>query len=246
MIHRVLLISLLIVASGCVPQGQPSKPLSPMKTEIDRLRELQIENNADLSALADEMRQLTGRVEELEFALLNRNGGNFPPPNAENPGAQIENNVTMPNAAAFPPPIVPREALELDEQQLGTLPADLAQAYGDGLTKLREGQYPDAIALLRNAAEASLGQDWRANVLFWLGVSYDGLGDNRRALAAYNEVVSKYPKHPRTALALFREASVFIRLGDSRTAKVTYQKLLSDFPKSPEAIVAKERIKDLA
>ena len=48
----------------------------------------------------------------------------------------------------------------------------------------------------------------------------DGLGDNRRALAAYGEMIADYPKHPRASLALLRQGSVFIRLGDVNTARL--------------------------
>ena len=71
------------------------------------------------------------------------------------------------------------------------------------------------------------------------------MADNGKALAAYHEVVTKYPKHQRAALALYRQALVFIRLKDSKTAGLTLRKLIAEFPGSSEAAQAKEKLKDL-
>ena len=81
--------------------------------------------------------------------------------------------------------------------------------------------------------------------LFWQGVAFDGLSDNRGALKAYSEVVSRYPKSNRAPSALYRQSLVFVRLGDKKTATLSLRKLLDDYPKSPEAAMAKDKLKEL-
>jgi TolA-binding protein len=89
------------------------------------------------------------------------------------------------------------------------------------------------------------GTDRAAVPLFWEGVAFDGLHDDRQALRAYAEVVSRYPKSQRAPSSLLRQASVLVRLGDPKAARLSLQKLLDDYPRAPEAAIAKDKLRDL-
>lgn len=209
------------------------------------MRKIQAEHTVQLSSMQDQVSRLTGKLEELEYGQRSRfSGAPSSVPGAISP-APGELIVLPSNQLQPPPPIVPVQALEQDEASVRGATEEAPRRFAEGLAKVRQGRFEDAIPLLQEAVNLSYGSDGSAHALFWLGVAGDGLGDNKRALAAYSELVTKFPKSKRTPLALLRQASVFIRLNDSRTAKLTLQKLIAEFPKSAEAQQAKTKLKDL-
>ncbi|MCB0321217.1 MAG: tetratricopeptide repeat protein, partial [Bdellovibrionales bacterium] len=145
-----------------------------------------------------------------------------------------------------PPPIVPVLALESDEVLATKLPAEISRLFTNALLRIREGNFAEALPLLSEAEGLSVGRDWAPILVFWSGVAEDGLADLKRALATYHRMVQEYPQHPRSALALLRQASVFVRLHDTDTARLTLRKLLQEFPGTSEAAQAKERLKKLS
>jgi Flp pilus assembly protein TadD len=62
-----------------------------------------------------------------------------------------------------------------------------------GKVRLATGQLPDAVRLLSQAAELNV-QDWRARSA--LGVTYDRLGDSKRAADSYKAALEISPDNP--------------------------------------------------
>lgn len=210
--------------------------MQALQRDIADIRKLQAEQTVQLSSMQDEVSKLSGRMEELEFGQRNRVVGSLD---------TLQRDLTALQQRVPPPPIVPVNALEQDEASVAGATEEAARRFGEGLAKIRLGQYEQAIPLLQESVNLSYGSDGSSHALFWIGVAGDGLGDNKRSLAAYNELASRFPKSKRAPLALLRLASVFIRLNDSKTAKLTLQKLIAEFPKAAEAAQAKTKLKDL-
>ena len=227
-----------LVISGlcsCVPSGRMTSDITRVQRDVSDLRSFQAEQTTQISSLQAQVRTLNGRLEELEFSQNKKIGSDL---------TTLRDDVSRLRRRVPPPPIVPLAALEEDESLAGSLPGEVASVFNDALGKIREGQFRDALALLQQVQDMSANNESYANILFWIGVANEGLGDNRSALKAFYAISSNYPRHPRAALTLLREASVFTRLGDSSSARLTYQKLISEFPKSPEAATARERLKE--
>ena len=236
---RTGFVLLALAFVGCAAGSKSlQKEVSKLRGELQSLRTYQAEQSAELTAIRGDMRKLSGQFEELEYQQ--RIG--------KTPGiSELKDNLSDLERRIPPPPIVPVAALERDELYVeNNLPEDVKQLLATSFLHLRKGAYRDALPLLTNASDLSYGEDWAAIIFFWFGVAYDGIGDNRKALGAYHEVVSRFPKHSRASLALLRQASVFIRLGDSNAAKLTLKKITSDYPQSSEAAAAKKRISDLS
>jgi TolA-binding protein len=142
-----------------------------------------------------------------------------------------------------PPSVVPAEALESDEAWARSLPGESAQLVTDGLTSLRDGKFSDALTFFRNAEEQLSGSDKVGVVLFWQGVAYDVMGEDKEALRSYFQVASRSPKSSRAPLSLLRQAAVFTRLGDKKAAKDSLKKILEDYPRSSEASEARVKLK---
>ena len=146
------------------------------------------------------------------------------------------------------PKIVPAKALEEDRKWVNQQSADSSSGlamFGRGLNALSKGDYRQAAPLLENASQGAPAADWGAASRFWLGMTYELLGDDTKALRAYHQVVTGAPKHRRAPLALQRQAEVFLKLNDRSTALLSLKKLVNDFPKSKEAEAAQQRIKQL-
>ncbi len=227
---RSLILFTSLLLTSCVNNRQ----LDKLQTSLDDLRGLQAEQTTEIANLREESRELRGRLEELEHTQDQRLGKDL---------TSLRDDLSTLKRRVPPPPIVPVAALDADEARIPSLPSDMSQPFSEGLLKIREGDFPGAVPILQAALDSSYGPETAGYVLFWLGVANDGLKDNKAALQAYNELVSKYPKHPRAASGLLRQSAVFARLGDKSLATLTLKKLVADFPKSAEAVEAKEKLK---
>lgn len=239
-VSGLLSIGLLLSLCSCVENTSKfQSDISRLEKTTSDLRSYQAEQTTQIESVRAELRQLTGRIDELEYSQSKKVGSDI---------SDLKRDLSIVKSRVPPPPIVPAAELSDDEDMVRTLPDDISGRFLNGLTKLRDGSFNEAQSFFQEALDVSdsnhQGQ-WSPSLIFWLGVSADGLGDNKGALQRYHAVVSRFPKHPRAPLALLREGSVFIRLRDSTTAKLTFKKLMAEYPKSPLAAVAKERLKDL-
>ena len=232
---RGLLLVALSLSSGCATVGV-SKDIDRLERSITDLRALQSEQTDAVSSLESQVRALSGRLEELEFAQNKRFGSDL---------SALKEDVSSLRRRVPPPAVVPLPELEADEAWASNLSAESAQVFTDALNLLREAKFADALPLLKSVVENAAATPKAAVPLFWQGVAFDGLSDNRGALKAYSEVVARFPKSNRAPSALFRQSGVFVRLGDKKTATLSLRKLLDDYPKSPEAPRAKDKLKEL-
>jgi TolA-binding protein len=229
-------ISLLAALSACANQALEGD-LRRVQTNLNDLRGFQAEQTTKIASLETEVRQLSGRLEELEFAQNKRLGSDL---------TDLKRDLTDLKRRVPPPPIVPAAVLENDERSASRMPPEISPIFSEAFQNLREGRFSDAESHLREALELSRGTEWAADSLFWLGVAQEGGNNNKDALQSYYAVAKEFPKGKKAALALLRQASVLVRLGDSKTARLTLNKLISDFPRTEEAARAKERLKDLS
>jgi TolA-binding protein len=230
--YRVFLSLVVVVAlSGCAANNRK------LERSIEDIRAYQREQMETINSLDSQVKMLAGRVEQLEFG---RSGGvathasTLQPP----PGAS-----TGPRGT--PPLVVPLAELEEDEVWANGLPAETAQIFVDALGALREGRFVDAVPLLQAAAEQTDTSDAGGVVLFWEGIAYDGLNDNKNALKSYVECSQRYPKVNRAPGCLARQADVLLKLGDRGLAKDSLKKLMKDYPKTAEAAEAREKLKGI-
>ena len=222
--------------SGCANLTKLQSDIDQVSASVADLRSSQAEQLADLGALRSDMRQLSGRLDELEHSQKMGLGSDL---NA------VRQDLNALKTRVPPPAIIPADALDDDQGRAVDLPQGVGGKFESALQNLREGQYVVAQGLLEESLDGVFGTSAAPMVLFWLGVAEEGMNQNEKAVKHYAEIITRYPKYRRTPLALLRQASVLIRLGDKKTASLSLKKLIADFPKSTEAARAKERLKDL-
>ncbi len=228
---------LVLSLAGCAGGSAHQKIISQLQADIGDLRRLSAEQTSSIGSIQNDFRLLTGRVEQLEFSQERKL-------NSEVAGLQTElSNIRR----RLPPPaVVPEIELEADEVIASRLGDEGGRLFSNALVLIRSSQFQEASDSLERAVQmAEPDQPLVAYFIFWNAVCKDGLGDNKAALNLYFELINRFPKHPRTALALLRQGSVFIRLKDNDTAKLTFKKLIAEFPETTEAARARERLKDL-
>lgn len=226
------LLVLTITSSGCVDQ-QAHLDITRLRQELGEMRAIQADHTSQVSQVQGELRTLSGRIDEIEYAQRQRLGGAL---------SDLQKDVSSLRKRVPPPPIVPSGYLEQDEAGVRGLPDSALTIWNEALALIREGKFADALPRLQETLDVAVQTPASPIVVFWIGVAHDGLADSKRALEAYNDIISKYPKSSRVPQALLRQSSVFVRLDDSKTAKLILKKLVGEFPKSPEAAQARERL----
>lgn len=111
-----------------------------------------------------------------------------------------------------------------------------------------EELYAQALELIRNQSRFSDGRkilesfinqypdhDLYVNAFYWIGESYYGDKEYELAILQFQDVISKYPNHPKAPAAMLKQALSFNALGDVTNARTTMQKLTEDYPDSPQA-----------
>ncbi len=231
--------------TGCA--GGLEGDVARLRASLSDMRSLQAEQGAQLAQLHADVRALQGKQEELEFVNTRHIGGEV---------ASLKGELSSLKGRVPPPVGVPARALEQDEGEARVLPSAVGSRLIEGLRLVREGKFLEAIPVLKAALDASGGDNSGGDItsestaeggngaalsFFWLGVAYDGVRDDRNALFAYNQVVTRFATSVRAPSALLRQAHVFERLGDTDAAEAARSKLRKDFPRSPEARAAKGR-----
>jgi len=233
--RRVGVVLIALLVNGCAGYDL-GKKVTRLERSMNDMRAFQAEQTESINSIDSQVKLISGRIEELEFSQNKRLGTDL---------SAIRDDLSSLKKRVPPPTVVPIAELEADEVWANGLAADKAQIFMDALGCLRDGRFADALPLLQNATEYADTGDKAGVVLFWQGVAYDGLSDNRGALRSYAEVVARFPKSNRAPASLLRQASVLLRLGDKDTARDSLKKLIKDYAKSSEATVAKERLKEL-
>lgn len=226
-------MGVIALVSGCAAGGGSIRSL---ERSIADIRAMQSEQTDALNSLDSQVRALSGRIEELEFAQNKRIGSEV---------SALKEDLSTLKRLVPPPAAVPLPELEADEAWASNLPAEQAQVFSDSLASIREGKFGDAMSGLKELSEG-LGSSPKADKpLFWLGVANDGLAHNSEARAVYFEVSQRFPKSNRAPTSLYRLALLLNRTGDKKTAVLSLRSLIEKYPKSPEASMAKEKLKEL-
>jgi TolA-binding protein len=235
--HKVVVIVVFSFV-GCTANLQ--RDINSLNRDVNGIREYQADAKSQLASLAQEMRELRGRVEELEYGKRATGGSGRRDDAAED----LRGRLSSTRKNIEPPRIVPTDLIEQDEQEafIGSLDEDVASRFQEGLLYIREGNFSQAITYLQSALDANAGKSTSGHILFWLGVSYEGVEETRNALRAYNDLVASYPRSERSPRALLRQGSIFSQIGDKEAAKITYTKVVKEYKDTAEAEEARRRM----
>jgi tol-pal system protein YbgF len=139
---------------------------------------------------------------------------------------------TAPPPAAAPSAAAPGAPISTAAQAL----------YDRGYTLYHQGRYLDAEASFQRFLQAYGDTDLADNAQYWIGESREARDDHAGALAAYREVVARYPQGNKVPDALLKAGQSLERLGDAESARASYRQVMESFPNSAAALAAEEHL----
>jgi tol-pal system protein YbgF len=133
--------------------------------------------------------------------------------------AAPEQQVAIPAPVVESPEDLYSSALDLIRNQ---------KRFADGRVKLEMfvGKYPE--------------HDLYVNALYWAGEALYGEKKYELAILQLQDVISKFPTHPKAPAALLKQGLSFNAMGDAANARTTMLKLVEEYPDSSQAASAKE------
>ncbi len=216
----------------------------------DSLQRQMAELNAGLDNLRVEFQSVNGRIDDL--AQENRNGREEMQLAKEDMGLQLtslENRVSemekkLDNVqGAVPAPgLTPPPGQDQAQQQKPALEqVTPEQLYEQALGFIRtDNRFKDGRTLLEEFVSKYPQNQLYVNALYWIGESYYGDKEYEMAILQFQDVISKYGKHPKASAAMLKQALAFNALGDGQNASTTMKKLIEEYPDSPQAESAKK------
>ena len=259
----ILVLASLLLLVGCLPPTQEQlrteKDLAEMKRRLaqlevrnaeaaqsetaggDALQRQLAEVTAGLDNLRVEFQSVYGRMDDLaknnqaladELQVVKEDMG-LQLTSLENRVGELDTRLGEQAAAVKAPP-------EQSQQQVKAEPT-AEELYEQALDLIRnQNRFVDGRKLLEKFIAKYPKHDLYVNAYYWIGESYYGEKDYELAILQFQDVISKYPHHPKAPAAMLKQALAFNALGDAQNAKTTMQKLVEDYPDSAQADSAKK------
>ncbi|HUV78576.1 MAG TPA: tol-pal system protein YbgF [Desulfobacterales bacterium] len=215
------------------------------------LRSKTASQSAMIDSLREEIRILSGRLEEAEYFLkqkiqaFEKSSEVIDKTTNSNKDriARLEQYLNFESTASGQKSIADsgKTSEKQVENQLSEdgIYQSAKQAYDQGdFEAAREGfnklitQYPTS----KNADNAQ----------FWIGEIYYHEKWYEKAILEYQKVIEIYPKGNKVQASLLKQGFAFLNLGDKSNARLILSELIKKYPKSNEAKIAQRKLKGLA
>jgi tol-pal system protein YbgF len=112
--------------------------------------------------------------------------------------------------------------------------SEFKSRYQAALDQFNSRNYRDAISRFEALASSNPRNALASNCHYWIGESYNAMGDYRSALNAFKTVLT-YSSSYKLDDALIMSGLCYLKLGDSSTARSQFQELVSQYPQSEYA-----------
>jgi len=251
----LLALSVATLAAGCAstpPEADPVqlklKDLDARITRIERIVANQVEAAQHLDEVQSNVRQLRGRLEELEhgnealakqqrdlYADLDKRlaaAGGAAAGNASGETAAVGGAAT-PGAAAG--------------AAAGNAPSSVEQAvYTQAFDALKAGSYSVAITGFKDFLGTYPASALAENAQYWLGEAYYVNHDYDAAAVAFRTVLKKWPDSRKAPDALLKLGYTQYAQKQNAAARATLTEVMRKYPGSDSAKLAAERLRRVA
>ncbi|MEH6823267.1 MAG: tol-pal system protein YbgF [Motiliproteus sp.] len=125
---------------------------------------------------------------------------------------------------------------------LASADVSAAQAYKAAFSLVREGDFDQALAAFEGFLQQYPGSSLTANVLYWTGEVHRAkpAADQQRARLAYEQLLARYPDHPKAAEAFYKLGLSYQEMGQLDNAKDAMSKVIELFPDQAPAGMARD------
>lgn len=222
---------LFLIVTGC-SDAKIDALEKKMDSSLRQMREQLATQDNQIEELRSGLGKVTGKVEEVQHVATGRT-------------EELEQNIRKLGSRVPPPPPVPEALLNQDEQLISQQSGGAAELFSQGLRQLRDGDFSGARDTFSRFVEENPSTSFTDNAYFWQGISYEGLGQYDRAVAAYSLGFQRFPAEDRVPVSLFKLGDVFEKMGQKKDAQLTFEKLVDEHPRSEYTKMAQERLQAL-
>jgi tol-pal system protein YbgF len=219
--------------SACANQGSGAD--SQLMKEVRDMRLQQAEQGSNIEELKNQVRELNGKLEEVQFA------GARPTQPA---GTGYNGNARMKEGAATVAAGVSPLLISQDEQAIARISGPAADLFRSGLNQVKVGGFSDSLRTFGKFVVENPGTAFTDNGMYWLGVSYDQLGQYDLAIEKYSMIYKDYPAEDRAPDALLNLGESFLKIGDKTAAIDSWNIIIDEYGNTEVAKRAKIRIQE--
>ncbi|MCU0561025.1 MAG: tol-pal system protein YbgF [Desulfobacterales bacterium] len=217
------------------------------------LRQQAASTRAQIDEVREEMRALSGRIEELEHALRQqpRPAGDAADRPREEKLARLEeaNAQTAQRLARMEQHLklepLAAPASKIKPEVAAPRMATEAELY----TKARQSFDQGHMGAARKGFEEFLvsypSSDNADNAQFWIGETFFQEKSYEKAILEYQKVIEKYPRGNKVPAALLKQGLAFLSLKDRVNSRLIFEELVRKYPNTSEAKAAADRLKEL-
>ncbi len=223
--QRITITCLILSTLSACSAGLEGK----MNKQFSEFRSIQAEQTSTISELREDVRNLTGRLDEIQH-------------NTQGRTERLEKSIQQLGNRVPPPSGVPEDLFNQDEQSISRLTGSGADIFRRALQNLRGGEYDLAHDGFQNFVRENPGTAYTDNALFWSAISSMKLGQNDQAIIEFTDAYQKYPAEDMVAPALYYMAETLFTIGAANDGVLTFQKLVDEHPKSEYATKARSRL----
>ena len=212
-----------------------------------------------LAGVNEEVRSLTGRIEELEHALNRQTQKDAESISGEQGRldqltetassnderiARIEQYLNFETSAApATAPASPPAKIAPAQQAKKASTED--EIYRQAKQAFDQGEFDAARNQFRELIERYPKSERADNAQFWIGEIYYREKWYEKAILEYQKVIENYPKGNKVPAALLKQGFAFLNLGDKTNSRIILQELIKKYPQTNEAKIAQDKLKDL-
>jgi tol-pal system protein YbgF len=240
-----ILAAALLALAGCATTPEQDPVLQGRLNELDarttRIEQLMANRNRSLielaqtiNALRRQVRDLQGRVEELDNmndALRKQQRAFY---------LDLDHRIRQMGAAGAP------VGGSAGSAPAGPPPGSEQAAYMQALNSLKDGRYPAAETELGQFLAAYPKSDLADSAEYWLGQTYYASGNFRKAADAYRSLIKNWPMSSKAPDALLQLGYSEYELQDYSGARTTLGEVVKRYPGSDAASQAEQRLSQLA
>jgi len=211
-----------------------------------------------IAALNDDIRILTGRIEELEFSI-----GRQKQKEAETTGSKQARLDQLAESASINDGRIDRieQYLNFETSKPAAAPAKTTtkivpatkvtnelsedEIYRQAKQAFDQGNSDAARNKFKELIERHPKSERADNAQFWIGEIYYREKWYEKAILEYQKVIENYPKGNKVPASLLKQGFAFLNLGDKANSRLILQELIKKYPKTNEANIAKDKLKEL-
>ena len=237
--RQLIIIPILLLGLSACATKKPDRS----KADLRIVKAQQLEYADRFDALESSITNLNARIEKLEFYQVSRKNDlsarrelSSPAVTGIAPIRSRSDDRSLATRSANTSAVVPMNLLQQDRSNPNL---------GDALSSIQANRFAIASDILLELKRAGVGSDSLPLILFWEGVCKEAVFDNKAAIASYSELTQQYPRHERAAVAMLRQASIFIRIGEKDLARLTLEQITKDYSDTQSAEKAYRKLRDL-